>query len=102
MATFRKINNKHKSSNSNLPEEVIIDDLRYTKSEDIAAKLNEYFSSISEILCNNDASDLNTDLAEVKEFVNSKVPNGIFFQIPFITPGQVSAMFSALDPSWNR
>ena len=40
---FRKINNKDKSSNSNLPEEVIIDDIRYTKSEYIAAKLNEYF-----------------------------------------------------------
>ena len=96
---FRKINNKEKSSNSILPEEVIIDDIRYTKSEDIAAKLNEYFSSISDIFRNNDPSNLNTDLAELKEFVNSKVPNGIFFQIPFINPGQVSAIISALDPS---
>ena len=96
---FRKINNKDKSSNSNLPEEVIIDDIRYTKSEDIAAKLNEYFSSISDIFRNNDPSKFNTDLAELKEFVNSKVPNGIFFQIPLITPGQVSAIISALDPS---
>ena len=78
---FRKINNKHKSSNSNLPEEVIIDDIRYTKSEDIAAKLNEYISSISEIFRNNGALDLNTDLAKLKEFVNSIVPNGIFFSI---------------------
>ena len=31
---FRKINNKDKSSNSNLPEKVIIDDIRYAKSED--------------------------------------------------------------------
>ena len=90
---FRKINNKDKSSNSILPEEVIIDDISYTKSEDIAAKLNEYFSSISEIFRNNDASNLNTDLAELK------VPNGIFFQIPLITLGQVSAIISALDPS---
>ena len=27
------------------------------------------------------------------------MPNGIFFQIPLITPGQVSAIISALDPS---
>ena len=40
-----------------------------------------------------------TDLAELKEFVNSKVPNGIFFQIPLIIPGQVSVIISALDPS---
>ena len=65
----------------------------------IAAKLNEYFSSISEIFRNNDASNLNTNLAKLKEFVNSKVPNGIFFQILLITPGQVSAIISALDPS---
>ena len=26
------------------------------------------------------------------------MPNGIFFQIPLITPGQVSAIVSALDP----
>ena len=96
---FRKINKKDKRSNSNLHEEVIIDDIRYTKSENIAAKLNEYFSPISEIFRNNDASNLSTALAELKEFVNNKVPNGIFFQIPLITPGQVSAIISALDPS---
>ena len=96
---FRKINNKDKSSISNLSEEIIIDDIRHTKFEDIAAKLYEFISSISEIFRNNGASNLNTDLAELKEFVNSKVPNGIFFQITLITPSQVSAIISALDPS---
>ena len=42
---------------------------------------------------------LNTDLAEIKEIVNSKVPNDIYFQIPFLTPGQVSVIISALKPS---
>ena len=44
MATFSQSNDKNTSSNSGLPEEIIFDSKRYTKSEDIAAKLKEYFS----------------------------------------------------------
>ena len=33
---FRKVNNKNTSSNSGLLEEIIFDNKRYTKSEDIA------------------------------------------------------------------
>ena len=39
---FRKINNNDKISNSNLPEEIIINNERYTSSEDIATEMNGY------------------------------------------------------------
>ena len=40
---FRKINNNYKNSNSSSPGEISINHERYTLSEDIASKLNEYF-----------------------------------------------------------
>ena len=46
---FRKVNNNDKNSNGSLPEEIIINNERYTSSEDVATKLNDYFSSISDI-----------------------------------------------------
>ena len=96
---FRKINNKDTNSSTGLPEEIVIDDKRYTKSEDIATKLNEYFSSILEIFKDTDSEQFDTDLTELKKFVDGKVPSDTYFRIPNITPEQVSCIISALDPS---
>ena len=82
---FRKVNNKDTKANSGLPEEIIIDNKRYTKSEDIADKLNEYFSTISDIFKDTDSDQLDADLTKLKHFVDSKVPNDTFFRIPHIT-----------------
>ena len=96
---FRKVNNKNISSNSGLPEEIIFDNKRYTKSEDIAAKLNQYFSSISEIFKDTDSEQLDTDFNKLKHFVDSKVPNNTYFKIPVITSEQVCRIISTLDSS---
>ena len=72
---FRKVNNKNTCSNSGLPEEIIFDNKRYTKSEDIVAKLNEYLSSISNIFKDTDSEQLDTDFNKLKHFVDSKGPN---------------------------
>ena len=96
---FRKVNNKNTSSNSGLPEEIIFDNKRYTKSEDIAAKLNQYFSSISEIFKDTDSEQLDTDFNKLKHFVDSKVPNNTYFKIPVITSEQVCRIISTLDSS---
>ena len=71
----------------------------YTSSEKVATKLNEYFSSISDIFGIDNQDSLDIDLTHLTNFVNDKVPNGIYFQIPNITPEQVSASFMALDSS---
>ena len=39
---FRKINNNDKSSDSSFPDEIVINNERYTSSEKVATKLNEY------------------------------------------------------------
>ena len=96
---FRKVNDKNTSSDSSLPEEIIFDNRRYTKSEDIAAKLNEYFSSISEIFKDTDSEQLDTDLNKLKPFFDSKVPNNTYFKIPVITSEQVCRIISTLDSS---
>ena len=94
---FRKINNNDKSSNSNLPDEIIINNERYTSSEHIATEMNGYFSSISDIFGSNDSESLDGDITELENFVNNKVPNDIYFKILTITPEQVSTFIMALD-----
>ena len=96
---FRKVNNKDTKANSGLPEEIVVDNKRYTQSEDIANKLNEYFSTISDIFKDTESDHLDTDLTELKHFVDNKVPNDTFFRIPNITSEQVFSIISALDPS---
>ena len=96
---FRKVNNKNTSSNSCLPEEIIFDNKRYTKSEDFAAKFNEYLSSISEIFKDTDSEQLDTDFNKLKHFVDSKVPNNTYFKILVITSEQVCHIISILDSS---
>ena len=96
---FGKVNNNDTKANSGLPEEIVVDNKRYTQSEDIANKLNEYFSTISDIFKDTDSHHLDTDLTELKHFVDSKVPNDTFFRIPNITSEQVFSIISSLDPS---
>ena len=99
---FRKINNNDKSSDSSLPDEIVINNERYTSSEKVATKLNEYFSSILNIfgIDNRDSTDPDlTHLTHLTNFVNDKVPKGVYFQIPNITQEQVSASIMALDSS---
>ena len=96
---FRKINNNDKSSDSSLPDEIVINNERCTSSEKVATKLNEYFSSISNIFGIDNRDSTDPDLTHLTNFVNDKVPNGVYFQIPNITQEQVSASIMALDSS---
>ena len=59
-------------------------------------RLNEYFSSISDVFGIDNRDSLDPDLTN---FVNDKVPNNVYFKIPNITPEQVSASIMALDSS---
>ena len=82
-----------------MPDEIIINNERYTSSEKVSTKLNEY-SHLFQIFFGIDNQDsLDLDLTRLTNFVNDKVPNGIYFQIPNITPEQVSASIMALDSS---
>ena len=96
---FRKVNNKNNCSNSNLPDEITINDERYTSSEDIASKLNHYFANISQIFGNNEGEELDANFDYLENFINSKVPNDVQFKIPIITPEQISTIINALESS---
>ena len=98
-AHLRTLNGDSKASNNRLPEELIIDNECITNSAEIAQKLNTYFSSIANILNQNDneAPSLNTE--KISQYVNNKIPNDTFFTIPFITPEQVTNYINKLDCS---
>lgn len=96
---LRSVNNNTKTSSDSLPHELVINGETVTKSKNIAAHLNEYFSSIAEIL--NEPSDqtpeLDTD--RLRLFANSKIPDHISFHILLITRDQVLSFINKLDPA---
>ena len=87
------------SSNRLLPKELIIDNECKANSAEKAQKLNTYFTSIANILNQNDneAPSLNTE--KISQYVNNKIPNDTFFTIPFITTEQVMNYINKLECS---
>lgn len=96
---LRTVNDGPTASTSMLPDELIVDNERFSTSESIASKLNEYFSSISELLNGNNTDTSSLDLTKLQNFINDKIPDDIHFNIPFITTEQVSSFIRALDSS---
>ena len=88
-----------KSSPSNLPSEIIINNERITGSENIASTLNKYFASVAEQFQDNNSNVSNSDHDKIRHFVNSKVRSNTSFNIPFITTEQVSTYIKRLDSS---
>ena len=68
---------------------MIIDDERYTSSEDIASKLNEYFANISVLFDYDCREGQETDISHLENFIHNKVPDDVHFKIPNITLVQV-------------
>ena len=92
--------NKGTTSNANnLPDEIFIDNVLVSDSNEIASKLNEYFSSIARILDNASTSSTEPDLTKLEDFVNNKVPDATYFNIPYITTEQVLSVINDLDAS---
>lgn len=95
---LRELNNGQ-SSSSNLPDELVINEEHISEPESIAMKLNEYFSSIAQILSRNNTNSSDCDLSKLNDFIKSKVPENTFFNIPYIRAEQVSTFISSLDPT---
>ena len=96
---LRLVNKGSTTTSKTLPDELLIDGQRITDFHSIAAKFNEYFTSIAQLLddTDTDSNDLNVD--KLQEFVNNKVPCDTQFNIPFITTEQVLSFIRILDPS---
>lgn len=89
--------NKPNISTSSLPTELNIDNEQITDSRDIANKLNEYFTSVSTRLNENNNTTSTSDLTKLINFINDRIPEYIHFKIPPITTHQVSSFIKNLD-----
>lgn len=89
--------NKPNISTSSLPTELNIDNEQITDSRDIANKLNEYFTSASTRLNENNNTTSTSDLTKLINFINDRIPEYIHFKIPPITTQQVSSFIKNLD-----
>ena len=98
-AHLRTVNGDSKASNKKLPDELVFDNERITESESIAQKLNAYFTSIADILNDNDIDVPNLDTEIISNFVDNKVPNDVFFNIPYISTEQVHSYINKLECS---
>ncbi|MCG8047471.1 MAG: reverse transcriptase domain-containing protein, partial [Candidatus Thiodiazotropha endolucinida] len=96
---LRSFNTNKKSSSNNLPEELIINNEKITSSENIANKLNGFFTSIADILNKHNTESPELDTARIRQYVNNKIPENTTFHIPFITCDQVLSFINKLDPS---
>ena len=97
---FRAVNNGSKSSENGIPDEMEIEGERFSDSQTVAAKLNEYFTSVSTILNNAKSSnDYDVNITNPNQFINDKDSSDVYFNIPFVTSEQVQSYIKALDPS---
>ena len=76
-------------------------ELSLIMSEDIAQKLNIYFSSIADIFCEDNSDATNLDTEGINNFVYDKVPIHTLFTIPYtcITVEQVISHIDKLESS---
>ena len=96
---IRTANGSIKCNGHSLPESLKIDDSLVTDSHEVASKLNEYFATIAQRLCQNKTTSNTVDFENISRFVDENVPQDTLFQIPLITPAEVSSFIGNLDPS---
>ena len=76
-----------------MPDELIINNKHILDSNTIASKLNEYFSSIVQILNRNNTGTNQLDLTKLIEYLNNKVLYNTYFDIPCITTEQLFSVY---------
>ena len=86
-------------SQTNLPDELIIDGQHHTDSYKIAFRLNNYFASVSDLFKSQDEPLCTPDFNKLGIFIKTKVPNYVFFNIPYILMDSVSEFINGLNPA---
>ena len=77
---LREVNKGSVSTVNNIPDELLINNEYFSDSHTIATKLNEYFSSIAQILNSTNTETTDLDLTKLTDFVNNKVPERSLFR----------------------
>ena len=96
---LKAVNKGSVSTVNNIPDELLINNEHFSDSHTIATKLNEYFSSIAQILNSTNTETTDLDLTKLTDFVNNKVTERIYFDIPSITTEQVLSFIGSFDTS---
>ena len=92
------INLKNKSDDRGPPKEKVKDDIKSCESNDIVSKLNEYFTSISKRLNSEQSQDkIPFDVNKLNEYVRTKIPENVFFQIPLMKHCKLISIVNCLD-----
>ena len=96
---LNNLNDRSNSTSKRLPEELVFNNERIKDTNAKASKLNTYFTSIAEVLNANNShgSTLNND--KIGQFIDSKVPGHIQFNLPFINTEQVKSYINKLELS---
>ena len=92
-------NSNTKETGSALPDALSFDNQLETDAHKIACKLSEYFTTVAQRLKQNETTSSSVDFENISNFVRTKVHEDTYFQIPLISPSQVSAFINNLDPS---
>ena len=96
---FRSYTKKTSSPLNTLPDELKMNDVTYSDSQNIACKLNEYFASVCDhFSSHNDPVDA-PNMNILNEYINSKVPSHVYFSVPYITTQQVIEFIRGLNPA---
>ena len=95
---IKSVHNDNIKSTKLLPDKLNIDGSEITDPNEIASKLNKFFTNISQRLDSFNKTSKADDQTKLINFVNDKVPQETFFQIPLITTSQVVAFIRKLDP----
>ena len=96
---IRSAKSNTKETRSALPEALSFDNQLEIDAHKIACKLNEYFTTVAQRLNQNETTSSTVDFENISNFVRNRVHEDTYFQIPLISPSQVSAFINNLDPS---
>ena len=83
-----------------IQDEINIDGNTFKQKHDVIEQLNYFFSSISKRLKSDDSqtNDINEyDFTNLKDYVDSKVPNEINFKIPFMKDAELTNALQSLN-----
>ncbi|MCG8110902.1 MAG: reverse transcriptase family protein, partial [Candidatus Thiodiazotropha taylori] len=96
---MRAINKGDISSTNNLPAELVINNKCISNSEHVASELNKFFATVAEKFKASESEALPPDVDKISNYVNSRVPNSVNFNIPLITTDEVASYINRLDSS---
>ena len=80
-----------------MPDELKINDVTYSDSQNIACKLNEYFASVCDHFSSHSDPVDAPDMKKLDKYISRKVPSRIRFTVPYIKTQQEVEFINVLN-----